>query len=337
MPPKPASLSGDLKNVARGFLMGGADIIPGVSGGTMALLLGVYERLVTALSHFDLQFVKNLRQGRWRAAVEHIDLRFLVALGVGVITGIVGLAGLMHYLLDEHTVPTWSFLFGLIFASALLVFGMVSQLNFSALFSLIGGAGLAWWLVGALPVVPPEGLWYVFVCGAVAICAMILPGISGAFILVILGMYFHVTGVLRSLAHGELSIDNLLLVVVFAAGCGVGLLGFSKFLRMLLTRFESATMAAMAGILLGSLRKIWPFKRPLTLDEVTALGFPPESMEKLENYRLGPNYWPSELSGEVGLSIALALLGVAVVIGLDRIVRLTSHVPPLEPDEEAEA
>jgi putative membrane protein len=329
------SLRNDVLHAGRGFLMGGADIIPGVSGGTMALLLGVYERLVTALSHFDLTLLDCVRRRDWAAAAAHIDLRFLAALGLGIAIGVVGLAGLMHYLLDQHSVATWSFLFGLILASAFLVMGMVARWSATSAAALVAGAVFAWWLVGALPVVPPDGLWYVFVCGAVAICAMILPGISGAFILVIMGMYFHVTGVLRSLAHGEVTIDNLLLVAIFAAGCTIGLLTFSKFLRLLLTRYEPQTMAAMAGILFGSLRKIWPFKHEVATGDIVAMGFKPEDLERLHKYRLGENYWPANMTSEIMLSIGLAIAGLVVVLVLDRLVRITSQVPPLEPEGDS--
>ena len=310
--------------------MGGADIIPGISGGTMALVLGIYERLVTAISHFDLTLLAHLRRKNWAAAAEHLDLRFLVALGSGILLGVASLAGLMHFLLEHHGLQTWSFLFGLILASAILVGIMVERWTPACLLAAAAGAVFAFWLVGQLPARPPDGYAYLFLCGAIAICAMILPGISGAFILVLMGMYFPIIGVLKELAKGHVDGEKLAMVAVFCLGCTVGLLSFSKALRWLLNRYEALTMAVMCGVLVGSLRKIWPFKHELTTEEVVALGLPAEQAEKLGKYRLGDNYLPETLNGEVLLTILLAVVGLVLVLVLDRLTRGHEHVPPLE-------
>ena len=230
----------DLLNLVRGLLMGSADIIPGVSGGTVALILGIYQRLITAISRFDLTFLRYLRGFEFFAAARHVDLRFLVFLGAGILTGVVGLASTMHWLLENHLERTLAAFFGMILASSFLVGRMVERWNTVMIGSLVVGGAFAYWLVG-LPFLenPPDSLLYLFLCGAIAICAMILPGISGAFILLILGKYYHVTGVLRSFVSLDVTADGITTVVVFAAGAVTGLLSFSRLLRFLLERYHS--------------------------------------------------------------------------------------------------
>ena len=313
--------------------MGGADIIPGVSGGTMALILGIYERLVTAISHVDLQFVGQLARREWAAAARHIDLRFLGALGCGIGGGILVVGRVMHWLLANYPTHTWSLLFGLILASGILVGLMVERWSAKGVVCLAFGALLAFWIVGLLPARPPEGYWYVFLCGAVAICAMILPGISGAFILVIMGMYFHVTGILHDLSHATMTSAGLITIAVFCAGCATGLLSFSKLLRALLSRYESATMATMCGFLFGSLRKIWPFKAELTAEQAAAMGLPVDQLPRLQKYRLGEDYLPAEFNGEVFWAIAMFIAGMLAVLLLDWFTRGHKTHPAVDADQ----
>lgn len=282
----------DLVQIARGFLMGGADIIPGVSGGTVALILGIYERLVKAISRFDMTFLGHLRRRRWSAAGEHVDLRFLIALGCGIVSGILGLASLMHYLLEHQRQYTHAAFFGLILASSLLVAERVQRWKPLTCLCFPAGAVLAFLLVG-LPLLqdPPPGNGYVFLCGVVAICAMILPGISGAFILLILGKYEFITGLLRDVLRGNITGATLLTLGVFCIGCMVGLLSFSKLLRWLLGRYESLTLAFLCGLMIGSLRRIWPFE----------------------------NVWPGELNAEVLLTAAIGIIAMIFVFELDRL------------------
>lgn len=287
--------------------MGAADIIPGVSGGTVALILGIYQRLVTAISHFDLTFVGFLRSGKVGEAAVHVDLRFLVLLGIGIATGVLGLAGTMHFLLEHHTQRTLAAFFGMILASAFVVGRTVGGWNPPRLAALAIGIVFAYWLVG-LPFLddPPEGNGWLFFCGVVAICAMILPGISGAFILLILGEYYEITGVLKSIGSGELTAEGIETIVTFAAGATVGLLAFSKVLRVLLEAARGVTMAVLAGFMLGSLRKIWPFRHELT---------PLESDFRDKQFE---NVWPSLDAAETWF-VTLILLGAAAfVLALER-------------------
>jgi len=306
-----ANFRGDSTHFGRGLLMGGADIIPGVSGGTVALILGIYERLVTAISRFDLVFLGHLRRREWGAAAGHVDLRFLVALGLGIGTGMVGLASLMNHLLAEHRQPTLAVFFGLILASSFVVARSIERWNAAGVLLALAGGGFAFWLVVQPFLAGTDTYPYLLLCGTVAICAMILPGISGAFILLILGEYDYMTGVIRSLKNGQITPENVLSLAVFGTGCAVGLLAFSKFLRWLLARYHAQTMALLCGFMIGSLRRIWPFKAesPLTHDGAD-----------LKHQQLD-NVWPETFDAGVALALGLAVAAVIFVLALDFVAR----------------
>jgi putative membrane protein len=289
--------------------MGGADIIPGVSGGTVALILGIYVRLVTAISRFDLTLVGYLKKRQWSQAAQHVDLRFLAALATGILTGIVGLATLMNYLLEHQLALTLATFFGLILASSYLVARSVKQWTLLSLLLAVAGICFAYWLVGQPFLEESKHTdFYLFFCGTVAICAMILPGISGAFILLIMGEYEYVTGIIRSMVHGDVQVALVMTLIVFAAGCTVGLLAFSKLLRWLLTRYHAQTLAVLCGFMIGSLRRIWPFKRPIG----EAIDVKHSQFE---------NVLPNTVDGQVVLAIALGLLAMAFVMFLDWLTR----------------
>lgn len=315
---------GDVVQIGRGLLMGGADIIPGVSGGTVALVLGIYERLVRAISHFDLALLSHVRRREWSAAAGHVDLRFLAALGFGILTGVGSLAGVIHYLLEHQHQHTLAAFFGLMVVSCVLVARMVKvgnqgQACFLATIGLIA-AGEAYWLVGLPFLQGQPGYGYLFFCGVVAISAMILPGVSGAFLLLVLGKYAEVTGIIKDVVRLESTVDDLMTLVVFAAGCTVGLIGFSKILRWLLARHESITMATLCGLMAGSLRRIWPFQTDTA----------PDAPFKEKVYE---NHWPTSFDGQVLTSIGIAVVAVLVVVAIDALARRRFVEPPLGPDE----
>lgn len=239
----------------RGMLMGAADIVPGVSGGTVAFITGIYDTLLGSIRAVDLEFLGKLLKLDIKGAWEHINGGFLLALLLGIATSIFSLARLISWVLHNHPVPLWAFFFGLILASALVLLRQVKQWNAGRVLSLLVGTALA--LVIALsPVVSMEvGLAGIFLSGFLAICAMILPGISGSFILVLLGMYGTVLAAVKSL--------DLMFLAVFAVGAGAGLLCFSRLLYWLLHRFHQGTMALLTGFLFGSLAVVWPWKRVL--------------------------------------------------------------------------
>ena len=295
----------DLTNIARGFLMGGADIIPGVSGGTVALILGIYERLISAISHFDLTLFDHVRNKRWKEAAAHNDFRFQVTLFTGIALGVISLAGLMHYLLEHQLQYTYSVFFGLILASSLLVGKLIEHWSFLTIFGLIAGCVFAFWLIGQLPQTPPSGAWYIFLCGVIAICAMILPGISGAFILVLMGKYSDLTGSLRSVIHGNITGEAITDIVGFGIGAFIGIVSFSKFLKWLLSHYHQITMSLLCGFMIGSLRKLWPFTQDMT----------PE-IEKFKLKIFEP-IWPDFSLSSTWISILLAMLATAFVFLLD--------------------
>lgn len=277
--------------VARGALMGGADIVPGVSGGTVALVVGIYERLVTAISHIDLRLLKLLRERRWRHAAQHVDLPLLIPLAMGILIGVVIMTVLMHFMLSTEATRelTLAMFFGLIFASGVLVALMIHtqgtrELAECLVVGLVGFA-MAWWLagLGTGPSAAPH-LGFIFFSGAVAICAMILPGISGAMILLILGVYIHLTEIPGNLLRGHEVASGLATMFIFAAGCATGLITFSKILRWLLTRYHAVTTAMLCGFMFGSLRKLWPFQLDRTphVEEIKLKTFEPVMPRELD-------------------------------------------------------
>lgn len=308
------SISETVALFVKGLLMGSADIIPGVSGGTIALIVGIYERLVTAISHFDAQLVKLVAARRWKAAAEWVDLRFLITLGAGILTGVAALATLMHYLLEHQRSGTLAVFFGLILASALLVGRMVKprDANHALLCTLAGAAGavFAFWLVGLEAVQASDNLAYYFLCGMVAICAMILPGISGAFILLILGAYESVTKIIKDLTHLEFTAEGLMQLGTFAAGCAVGLIGFAKLLRWLLAHYHALTMAVLCGFMLGSLKRIWPFQIDTT-PEVERL-----SLKRFELFM--PDSWNAQRA----TCVMLAVVAFVSVLAVERFAKV---------------
>jgi putative membrane protein len=239
----------------RGLMMGAADIVPGVSGGTIAFITGIYDTLLGSIRAFDLAFLGRLLKLDIKGAWQHVNGGFLLALLLGIATSIFSLARLISWILENHPVPLWAFFFGLILASALVLLRQVENWTAPRASCLLVGMGVA--LVIALsPAANIDiGLLGVFLSGFLAICAMILPGISGSFILVLLGMYSTVLLAVKSL--------DLLCLAVFAVGAGAGLLCFSRLLYWLLHRFHQATMALLTGFLFGSLAVVWPWKRVL--------------------------------------------------------------------------
>jgi putative membrane protein len=240
---------------ARGMAMGAADIVPGVSGGTIAFITGIYPTLLHSLTQFDLTAVKLVLRGDFAGVWRHVNGGFLLALLLGIATSLASLARLISWLLHTYPEPLWGFFFGLILASALLLLGQVGPWRWPQLVSVTLG------LVCALTIsLMPGGSFIegnagIFLAGFFAICAMILPGISGSFILVLLGMYSSVLAALKGLEIGFL--------LLFAFGAGCGLMCFSRFLEWLLKHFYQATIALLTGFLFGSLTIVWPWKRVL--------------------------------------------------------------------------
>jgi len=280
----------------KGFCMGSADVVPGVSGGTMAFILGIYEELIKAIRSFDLHFLKLLFTLKIRDAMNHASWQFLLALGFGIFMAIFSLARILSWLLQNRPILIWSFFFGLILASVYTVSRHLNKWNLSLMVWVLLGTIGAYFLVGMVPVSTPNAPWFLFISGAVAICAMILPGISGSFILVLMGKYHYVLEAVNN--------RDFFTLMVVAAGAGLGIIGFSRFLNWILKKYHDMTVAILTGLMLGSLRKIWPWKETV------------ENILKKDGGIVAvsqANILPSQWNNEVMVAIGLMVVGFMVV------------------------
>lgn len=237
----------------KGIAMGASDVVPGVSGGTIAFITGIYDELLKSIKSINIDALKLLLKGRFKQFMQHINGYFLITLLSGIAISVLSLAKLMVWLLANHPIPTWSFFFGLIIASSILVATSVKEWNWKTIMSCLTGLGIAYYVTIASPTKTPDGYWFIFLSGAIAICAMILPGISGSFILLLLGKYSFIMD-----AISQLKLD---IICVFGAGAAVGIISFSHLLTWLLKRYNNITIALLTGFMVGSLNKVWPWKK----------------------------------------------------------------------------
>lgn len=291
--------------VLKGMAMGAADIVPGVSGGTIAFITGIYEELINSINNCDLSALRKLFKEGFGAFWKHINGTFLVTLILGVGISLVSLANVISYLLEAHPVLIWSFFFGLIIASVWLVGKSITKWSPGAALALVAGIAVAFYLSSLTNVAHVEGDWFIFVSGMIAICAMILPGISGSFILVMLGSYHKVLGAIKD--------KDLMLIALFGAGCVIGLLAFSKVLKFLFSRFKNVTIALLTGFMIGALYKVWPWKNKVGDTPLVV------HSDGKEDY-LMTNVFPNGFEGEaqIGLAIACAVGGLLLIIILER-------------------
>lgn len=243
----------------KGLAMGAADVVPGVSGGTIALITHIYERLIRAVDTISVRLILELFTPKRKAAWEKIDGSFLLALFLGIITSILLLSGGVTWLLKNHPIPLWAFFFGLILGSALILKKSIPTWNLTTVTPLIAGTVVAFGVGLISPSVASDNLLYLFFCGMLVVIAMILPGISGAFILILLGAYGTALETVEQLKI--LALEGVIVFLVMASGGLVGLKLFSKLLRWLFTHHENTILATMTGFLLGSLYKVWPWKQ----------------------------------------------------------------------------
>ncbi|MCC5923216.1 MAG: DUF368 domain-containing protein [Crocinitomicaceae bacterium] len=236
----------------KGMGMGAADVVPGVSGGTIAFITGIYEELISSLSNINFQALKLLFKSGIGAFWRHINGNFFIALFMGIGISVFSLAKLLTFLLDQYPVLLWSFFFGLVIASAWVIAQTIEKWKVFEILAILAGTLLAAWISTAQVTIDGSSNAYLFMSGAIAICAMILPGISGAFILVLLGTYGVVLTAIKNV--------EIQTILIFGLGCIVGLLSFSKLLKYLFEHFKSVVLALLTGFLIGSLFKIWPWK-----------------------------------------------------------------------------
>ena len=296
-----------IANFLKGFAMGVANVIPGVSGGTIALLTGIFERLINALKSFDVEAVRLLLKFKFREFAQHVDFGFLLSVFLGVGVSIISVAKLLEFLFQSYPVYVWSFFFGLILVSVWFVGKSIGKIDVAAAVSFVVGAAVAFGLSVMNPATENTAFWYLIICGAVAICSMILPGLSGSFVLILMGNYQLI--MIYAVSHFDMRI-----IVPVAIGVVVGLLAFSHFLSWLLSRYARQTMAVLTGFIFGSLGTIWPWKNPVYLmqdgAEVLKNGKP-----IIQSYQM---YFPQEFSAEVAIAIVLMAAGMAALWALER-------------------
>ena len=299
------SITADIVNFVRGFCMGAADSVPGVSGGTVALILGHYHRLVTAISRFDQGAVQLLLARRWKQLALHIDFRFLATLGAGVLIALVSLASLMHWLLEHKLPQTLAVFMGLIIASVWIVARQIRVWNAAGVVGMFLCAIVGYVISSLSPIGMEPSYPFLFFSAVIAITAMILPGISGSFILVLLGVYHHVTGLIKDLPKGQVTIDGLIQIVIFASGCALGLALFSRVLRWLLDHHRDVTFASLLGLMIGSLKRVWPLQLPT-----------PETAAEKFSHRVfefvSPSQWTKPLWPLVALTIGALVFVLAI-------------------------
>lgn len=302
----------------KGACMGAADVIPGVSGGTIAFIMGIYDEFVGSIARIDTEAVKMLLSGKIRDFWKHINGNFLVSIICGIGLSVIALAGLMQMLLSDHPIQTWAFFFGLIVASSIFILRGISGWKLREALFLAFGIVLGIVVCTLSPTQTPDALWFIFLSGAIAICAMILPGISGSFILLILGKYQYIMGVITDLVSGVDLGRNLLIIGVFGIGAVVGILGFSKFLHWLLARWNKETLIVLAGFIIGSLVKVWPWSNA---EAIVTSQFP-ELAAMAETL---PDGIPAEIvnqyMGSADLhiigAVIFALIGFSLVTGIE--------------------
>lgn len=238
--------------VLKGIGMGAADVVPGVSGGTIAFITGIYEELINSIKSINLKAVKLFFTGKWAEFWKSINGTFLLSVVAGIGISVFSLAKGLKYLLDHHPILIWSFFFGLIIASAIYVSRSISKWNLTNIIAGLAGIAVAYFITVVSPAEAHTSYWFIFLSGSIAICAMILPGISGSFILVLLGMYKFI---LEAVGNFEIAV-----ILTFLVGAAIGIIAFSNVLSWLLKKYHNATIAVLAGFMVGSLNKVWPWK-----------------------------------------------------------------------------
>ena len=272
----------------KGMCMGAADVVPGVSGGTIAFITGIYDELINSIKSINAASLRMFFTGKWGEFWKMINGKFLLFLLAGIGISVFSLAKIITWLLVAYPVLVWSFFFGLVLASTWFVGKDVKERNWKTGLGFLLGAALAFYITVATPAETPSHFLFIFLCGAIAICAMILPGISGSFILVLLGKYFFIMEAVKTL--------DLKVIAIFGIGACVGITSFSRLLSYALSHMRNITLAVLSGFMLGSLNKVWPWK---------------ETLEGVEQ-NVAPNAF-------VWQAVCLALLGFVMVYGIEKI------------------
>ena len=298
----------------KGICMGAADVIPGVSGGTIAFMTGIYEELVGSINSINGEAVRLLFTGKFKAFWKHINGNFLISLIAGILVSILSLAKLMTYLLTNHPIQTWAFFFGLIVASSIFILKGISGWKFKDIVMLIIGIIIGIVVCTLTPTQTPDGLWFIFICGAIAICAMILPGISGSFILLILGKYEYMLGTITKITSGDGALMDFAIILIFVLGAIIGILAFSRFLHWLLAHYHRATLLVLAGFIIGSLVKVWPWSDMAT---VAASQHPELAALPSFVWKDVAQQYSGLIDYHIGGAVCFALVGFFLVVGIE--------------------
>lgn len=287
----------------KGLAMGAADVVPGVSGGTIAFITGIYEELLTSISNVNGQALKKLFKEGFLSFWKHVNGNFLIVLFAGILVSFFSLAKLMKYLMSDHPLLLWSFFFGLIVASVWLIGKIIKNWNLASILSVVAGTLIAYYITVSSPAQTSEAYWFTFLSGAIAVCAMILPGISGSFILLLMGKYQYI---MNAIANREFDV-----IIVTALGCITGLLTIAKLLSWTYKKFKNTTIAVLTGFMIGSLNKVWPWK--LTLE--TTIDRHGETIPLVQQSVL-----PQNFDGETQLVMAIicAIVGFGAIVILEK-------------------
>jgi len=302
----------------KGMAMGAADVVPGVSGGTIAFISGIYEELIQTIDQVDFGVFKVWKQSGFKHMFKTYNLGFLLALFVGMFLSFLSFAKLTEYLLKEHPILIWSFFFGLVVASTIYIGRQISTWNITKVISIIIGCVIAYYITIAEPQATPSSWYFILFSGFIAIIAMILPGISGSFILILLGSYTVMLGTFNDFIESVLSQDlnlfktSLFRIILFIIGCIIGLKLFSKGLKWMFAHRKELTLSLLTGFMIGSLNKIWPWKEILS----TRINRHGEEVPLLEKSILPGAY---EGDPQILYALTLGILGFAVIFILERL------------------
>jgi len=297
----------NLMNFLKGMAMGAADVVPGISGGSIALITGIYQKLLECINAIDLDAFHLLRTGKFLQLWKKVNGTFLISVVLGIFTSLLSLAKLLIYLIQVYPIPVWSFFCGLIIISALMILRDVQRWTVISVLALPIGIALAYFITALNPVSTPNSPIIVFGSGMIAICAMILPGISGSFLLLVMGKYEYILNALTE--------RDLLTLGIFSLGCILGLLSFSRLIAWLLKHYHALTIALLSGFMLGSINKIWPWKKVLSY-RFSSTG----EQEPFISENIFPNHFFAATGEEPQFLAAMFafFIGIVLVIGIER-------------------
>ena len=289
-------------NLLKGIGIGTANVIPGVSGGTIALLTGIFERLIDSLKSFNLTAIKLLFSGKFKEFAKYTDLIFLCSVGCGVLIAILSVARIFDYLFEHHPIYLWSFFFGLILTSIYYVGITIEKWDWKVVLSFIIGTAIALFIAFGKPAKENDNLIYLLICGVVATCSMILPGLSGSFVLVLMGNY----QLIMIDAVNDLNLKILIPVII---GGVVGLIAFSHVLSWIFKKYRNITIALLTGFILGSMPIIWPWKNTV----ITIVGN--------EEITTGYDYFLPEMNIQFAIDLVIILIGTSIIVLTEKIAK----------------